>query len=246
MEQLDSEMKSSFGSYKLNRYPLRKKETLRAWDAADEYVLNHLAENKLPQPDSTLLIVNDGFGGLSVALNNFQPVVMTDSYLSMQAISLNLERNGIAEDAVTVINSLQDPDSVLNKKADIVLIGVSRTSKTPLSQYLAHKKYKVMNVPLVPEVTPPHEIYNIDPGKCVGLKINAPALNKIRKERLTQLGLKDTANYAGDQSIQEELDYFNEVIGKIGCPVIDVSDKAIEETANVILDYVEKRLEYKD
>ncbi|MFB9859984.1 pyruvate, water dikinase regulatory protein [Salinicoccus siamensis] len=131
-------------------------------------------------------------------------------------------------------------------KADIVLIGVSRTSKTPLSQYLAHKKYKVMNVPLVPEVTPPREIYNIDPGKCVGLKINAPALNKIRKERLTQLGLKDTANYADDQRIQEELDYFNEVIGKIGCPVIDVSDKAIEETANEILDYVEKRLEYKD
>ena len=127
MEQLDSEMKSSFGSYKLNRYPLRKKETLRAWDAADEYVLNHLAENKLPQPDSTLLIVNDGFGGLSVALNNFQPVVMTDSYLSMQAISLNLERNGITEDAVTVINSLQDPDSVLNKKADIVLIKLPKS-----------------------------------------------------------------------------------------------------------------------
>jgi len=127
MEQLDSVMESSFGSYKLNRYPLRKKETLRAWDAADEYVLNHLAENKLPQPDSTLLIVNDGFGGLSVALNNFQPVVMTDSYLSMQAISLNLERNGIAEDAVTVINSLQDPDSVLNKKADIVLIKLPKS-----------------------------------------------------------------------------------------------------------------------
>ncbi|WP_342389335.1 pyruvate, water dikinase regulatory protein [Salinicoccus bachuensis] len=130
-------------------------------------------------------------------------------------------------------------------KADIVLIGVSRTSKTPLSQYLAHKKYKVMNVPLVPEVTPPKELYNVDPKKCVGLKINPTSLNKIRKERLAQLGLKDTASYANDQRIQEELDYFNEVIGKIGCPVIDVSEKAIEETANEILDYVEGRLDIK-
>ena len=127
MEQLDSEMKSSFGSYKLRRYPVRKKETLRAWDAADEYVLNHLAENKLPQPDMTLLIVNDSFGGLSVPLNNFQPVVMTDSYLSMQAISSNLESNGIDKDAVVVINSLQTPDSVLNKKADIVLIKLPKS-----------------------------------------------------------------------------------------------------------------------
>jgi 16S rRNA (guanine1207-N2)-methyltransferase len=127
MGQLDSEMESSFGSYKLRRYPLRKKETLRAWDAADEYVLNYLAEHKLLQPDSTLLIVNDGFGGLSVPLNNFQPVVMTDSYLSMQAISLNLKTNGIDKDAVVVINSLQAPDSVLNKKADIVLIKLPKS-----------------------------------------------------------------------------------------------------------------------
>jgi len=127
MEQVDNEMKSPFGSYLLQRYPLRKKETLRAWDAADEYVLNYLAENKLPQPDSTLLIVNDGFGGLSVPLNKFQPVVMTDSYLSMQAISSNLESNDIDEDAVVVINSLQAPDSALHKKADIVLIKLPKS-----------------------------------------------------------------------------------------------------------------------
>lgn len=130
-------------------------------------------------------------------------------------------------------------------KADIVLIGVSRTSKTPLSQFLALKKYKVMNVPLVPEVVPPKELYNVDPKKCVGLKINPQTLNKIRKERLTQLGLKDTASYANDKRIQEELDYFNETISKIGCPVIDVSDKAIEETANEIMKYVDGRIDVK-
>ncbi|MFC3418085.1 pyruvate, water dikinase regulatory protein [Salinicoccus hispanicus] len=130
-------------------------------------------------------------------------------------------------------------------KADIVLIGVSRTSKTPLSQYLAHKKYKVMNVPLMPEVTPARELFEVDPKKCVGLKINPVSLNKIRKERLAQLGLKDTASYANDQRIQEELEYFNEVVGKIGCPVIDVSEKAIEETANQIMNYVEGRSDIK-
>lgn len=124
-------------------------------------------------------------------------------------------------------------------KADIVLIGVSRTSKTPLSQFLALKKYKVMNVPLMPEVTPPEELFQVDPKKCIGLVINSNSLNKIRKKRLSQLGLKDTASYAKDERINEELEYFNEVIEQIGCPVIDVSEKAIEETANEILKYVE-------
>ncbi|WP_414046261.1 pyruvate, water dikinase regulatory protein [Macrococcus equi] len=120
-------------------------------------------------------------------------------------------------------------------KADIVLIGVSRTSKTPLSQYLAHKRYKVMNVPLVPEVDPPDQLFEIDPKKCIALKIDPEKLNKIRVERLSQLGLKNDANYAKDQRILEELEYFEEVVGKIKCEVIDVSNKAIEETANEII-----------
>lgn len=124
-------------------------------------------------------------------------------------------------------------------KADIILLGVSRTSKTPLSQFLALKKYKVMNVPLVPEVKPPAELFDVDPKKCVALRINPDTLFKIRKERLSQLGLKDTAMYANSARIEDELDYFDEIISKIGCPVIDVSDKAIEETANSIMKLVD-------
>ena len=130
-------------------------------------------------------------------------------------------------------------------KADIVLIGVSRTSKTPLSQYLALKKYKVMNMPLVPEVTPPKELFEIPKSKCIGLRIKSSSLNKIRKERLTQLGLKDTASYARDERIEEELAYFDSIIEKIGCPVIDVSEKAIEETANEIMKYVDGKIDIK-
>lgn len=130
----------------------------------------------------------------------------------------------------------RDPRGIL--KADIVLIGVSRTSKTPLSQYLAHKRLKVANVPLVPEVEPPEELYKVSPEKCFGLKISPDKLNHIRKERLKSLGLKDSASYANVERIQEELEYFEKISKKIGCKVIDVSNKAVEETANVILSNV--------
>ncbi len=127
----------------------------------------------------------------------------------------------------------RDPRGVLN--ADIVLVGISRTSKTPLSQYLAHQRFKVANVPLVPEVEPPAELYEIDPAKCFGLVISPDVLNSIRKERLIALGLKDDANYAKVDRIEQEIAHFNKVVSKIGCTVIDVSNRAVEETANVII-----------
>lgn len=131
------------------------------------------------------------------------------------------------------------------EKADIVLIGVSRTSKTPLSQFLAHKNYKVMNVPILPEVTVPEELLSINPKKCIGLKINPSKLNKIRRERLVQLGLNDTAKYANNERIEEELVYFHKIVRQIGCPIIDVTDKAIEETANEIIQHIDKKREIK-
>lgn len=132
----------------------------------------------------------------------------------------------------------RDPRGIT--RADIVLIGVSRTSKTPLSQYLAHKRLKVANVPVVPEVDPPEELFQIDPQKCIGLKISREKLNEIRKERLKALGLDDHAAYATLKRIDEELAFFDKVVEKIGCPVIDVSNKAVEETANIILNWYRK------
>ena len=126
----------------------------------------------------------------------------------------------------------RDPRGIA--RADIVLIGVSRTSKTPLSQYLANQRLKVANVPLVPEVDPPEELFRIDPSRCIGLQISREKLNEIRKERLKALGLGDHATYATLKRIDEELAYFNKVTSRIGCKVIDVSNKAVEETANII------------
>ena len=123
-------------------------------------------------------------------------------------------------------------------KADLILVGVSRTSKTPLSMYLAHKKIKVANVPLVPEVPPPDELFQVSPQKIIGLVIDSSKLNEIRAERLKIMRLPPDANYATLNRIGDELEYAMKIMERIGCPVIDVSHKAIEETANTIMEIV--------
>ena len=125
-------------------------------------------------------------------------------------------------------------------KADLILVGVSRTSKTPLSMYLAHKKIKVANVPLVPEVPPPDELFQVSPQKIIGLVIDSNKLNEIRAERLKIMRLPPDANYATLNRIGDELEYAMKIMERIGCPVIDVSHKAIEETANTIMEILFK------
>jgi [pyruvate, water dikinase]-phosphate phosphotransferase / [pyruvate, water dikinase] kinase len=135
----------------------------------------------------------------------------------------------------------KDPRGLL--QADVVLIGVSRTSKTPLSMYLAHKRLKVANLPLVPEVEPPEELFWILPGKVMGLTINPNQLNEIRQERLKALGLHAQANYASLERIIDELEYAEKVMRRVGCPIFDVSNKAVEEVANKILQSLREETE---
>lgn len=132
----------------------------------------------------------------------------------------------------------KDPRGVL--KADLVLVGISRTSKTPLSMYLANKHIKVANVPLVPEVPIPKELANVDPRKIIGLTNSPEKLNSIRSERLKSMGLSSSANYAKLDRILKELDYSEEVMKTLKCPVINVANKAIEETAGIILDILKE------
>lgn len=127
----------------------------------------------------------------------------------------------------------RDPKGIV--QADLVLVGVSRTSKTPLSMYLAHKTIKVANVPLVPELKPPEQLFKIHPRKIVGLTIDPEQLNVIRRERLKALGLSASAQYAQDTRIREEIAYAKGIMDKLGCEVIDVSNRAVEETAGLIL-----------
>jgi regulator of PEP synthase PpsR (kinase-PPPase family) len=132
----------------------------------------------------------------------------------------------------------KDPRGIL--QADIILLGISRTSKTPLSMYLANKNIKVANVPLVPEIPIPKEVFEISQKKIIGLTNTPEKLNQIRQERLKALGLSSNANYAKFDRILQELDYSDKIMKKVGCPVIDVSSKAIEETAGIIMDIMKE------
>jgi len=124
--------------------------------------------------------------------------------------------------------------------ADLVIIGVSRTSKTPLSMYLANKNLKVANIPLVPETQVPKELFLIPSRKVIGLTNSPIKLNSIREERLKALGLPKGSDYASMERILQEIDYAEAIMKKIGCPIIDVSNKAIEETAEIILSILKK------
>jgi [pyruvate, water dikinase]-phosphate phosphotransferase / [pyruvate, water dikinase] kinase len=124
--------------------------------------------------------------------------------------------------------------------ADIVLVGVSRTSKTPLSMYLGYLGYKTANVPIVKGIDPPQELFEIDPTKIVGLTLEASRLADIRQERLRHMG-GNKRQYAELAQIYEELEQSAGVQRRLGCPVIEVSELSIEETAHRIIRLVSER-----
>lgn len=119
----ETTLKVAQGSFHLRRLPLRKRELLRAWDAADEYLLNALAEQSLPQQGARTLIVNDSFGALAVALSPYRPQSISDSWLCHEATRSNLKANGMDADAVILLDSLSLPQGPL----DLVLIKVPKT-----------------------------------------------------------------------------------------------------------------------
>jgi regulator of PEP synthase PpsR (kinase-PPPase family) len=127
--------------------------------------------------------------------------------------------------------------------ADIVLVGVSRTSKTPLSIYLGYLGQKAANVPVVKGIEPPAELFTIDPVKVVGLTIDAERLAEIRTSRLRALGGGPRANrrYAELLEIYDELEQAEALHRRLGCPVIDVTGLSIEETAHRVVRLVERR-----
>ena len=125
-------------------------------------------------------------------------------------------------------------------EADIVLVGVSRTSKTPLSIYLGYLGYKAANVPIVAGIEPPPELFEIDPAKVVGLTIDADRLLDIRTARVRSMGAP-RKRYAELESIYAELEEAAAVQRRLGCPVINVSELSVEETAMRIIRHVERR-----
>jgi [pyruvate, water dikinase]-phosphate phosphotransferase / [pyruvate, water dikinase] kinase len=125
-------------------------------------------------------------------------------------------------------------------EADIVLVGVSRTSKTPLSIYLGYLGHKAANIPIVKGVEPPVALFEIDPAKIVGLTIDANRLAEIREERVRSMG-GPRQRYAGLEEVYEELEAAAAVHRRLGCAVIDVSELSVEETAMRIIKVVDNR-----
>ncbi|MED5369915.1 MAG: pyruvate, water dikinase regulatory protein [Myxococcota bacterium] len=127
-------------------------------------------------------------------------------------------------------------------QADIVLVGISRTSKTPLSVFLAHKGYRVGNVPLVLDRDPPETLWEVDPLRVFALTIDPSNLEQIRHRRLEQMRLQDRINYGDMDYILAELDYAHDLYSRNReWPVIDVTNKAVEETAGTIMSILGER-----
>src|SRR6478609_3411977 len=132
------------------------------------------------------------------------------------------------------------------KKADLILVGVSRTSKTPLSTLLAQRGLKVANLPIVLGVSPPPELEEANQERIVGLTIGLEPLVEIRKARLKQLGMSVDANYGLKEQVKAELDFAKTIFSQHPkWPVIDVTGRAIEETAVIILESLKDRDETK-
>ncbi|HEX9955412.1 MAG TPA: pyruvate, water dikinase regulatory protein [Allosphingosinicella sp.] len=125
--------------------------------------------------------------------------------------------------------------------ADIVLAGVSRTSKTPTSIYLANRGYKVANIPLVPESPPPSALFGLKHPLVVGLTTNPDRLIQIRRNRLLSLNQAPETDYVNSEAVNAELAFARRIFADNGWPVIDVTRRSIEETAYAIVKLCNER-----
>jgi regulator of PEP synthase PpsR (kinase-PPPase family) len=131
------------------------------------------------------------------------------------------------------------------QNAEIILTGVSRAGKTPLSVYLAMYGWKVANVPLVNGIQPPKELFEVDAQRVFGLHIGASQLIAHRKKRLLSWNNNDNKSYVDEREVREEIRMAMFTFDKGGFTVLNVSNKPIESTANEILNIMSKRFSYR-
>jgi [pyruvate, water dikinase]-phosphate phosphotransferase / [pyruvate, water dikinase] kinase len=131
------------------------------------------------------------------------------------------------------------------EEADIILAGVSRTSKTPTAIYLANRGYKVANIPLVPEAPPPGNLFALRHPLVVGLTTNPDRLIQIRRNRLLALNQAPETDYVDLEAVNAELAFARRLFADNGWPVIDVTRRSIEETAFAIVKLCNERIDSK-
>jgi regulator of PEP synthase PpsR (kinase-PPPase family) len=125
--------------------------------------------------------------------------------------------------------------------ADIVIIGVSRTSKSPTAVYLSCRGYKTANIPFVSIETIPQTVYDLKKPLVVGLTINPEKLIQIRQTRLTSLGQDSGSDYTNIEAVEKELAESRKLFAKLGCPTIDVTKRSVEETAAKIIHLLQEK-----
>lgn len=129
-------------------------------------------------------------------------------------------------------------------QADIILVGISRTSKTPLSIFLSHKGFKVANIPLVLNTPLPEELFKVDQRRVVGLIIDPDTLLRIRRKRLEKFGQDPGSEYASREHVFKEIEYANQIFRQNRrWPVFNITDRALEETAAEIVRIVATRMD---
>jgi len=137
-----------------------------------------------------------------------------------------------------------NPEKLFN--ADIILTGVSRAGKTPLSIYMSMLGWKVANVPLVLGIDPPQQLFQVDPQRVFGLKISQVQLTAHRMKRLININNESNLNYVDKRMINDEIRYANRIFEKGGFTEIVVTNKPIENSSNEIIEIISKRFDYSD
>ena len=127
-------------------------------------------------------------------------------------------------------------------QAEIILLGVSRVGKTPLSMYLSVLGWKVANYPIVPDIPPPEALYKLDRRRVIGLRIELTQLLALRQQRQRRLGIPGVGDYTNPEKIHAELLYAEQIYRRGDFVVLQVSDKPIETSADEVIRLVTNRL----
>ncbi len=172
------------------------------------------------------------------------------SYLQEEATGAPGTQHELSEDYFTRVDAinfaLEHDDGQATwelEQADIVIVGVSRTSKSPTCVYLAYRGFKAANVPFVPHVPLPESVEALKQPLVVGLTISADRLLDIRKSRLMAMNQPTNTDYVNEDRVKEELEDTRKLYRKHGWPVIDVTRRSVEETAALIIQYRQRQME---
>jgi len=183
------------------------------------------------------------------AVSVLDPVVACLSHLLGRPVTGRVGRQHVMDAAyfarVDAIQfSIAHDDGVLSEnweEADILLAGVSRTSKTPTAMYLGNRGYKVANLPLVPTSPPPPELFALSNPLVVGLTTSPERLIQIRRNRLLTMGQTGDTDYVDTELVMAELAHARRLFADQGWPVIDVTRRSIEETAAAVIKLLNER-----